>query len=439
MIQQHHAYNGSLLNFIKQIGFDVNTRTQAFFDWIQLRREENVWPYGRMTDGLASFKAFVTDDISHNQNYRECINFGSQDYLGLAADKRIHDAAKNIIDKHGIHSAGSPALTGRTSIGYELECLIADKLHKETALLFSTGWAAGFGTLAGLIRENDYIIIDELSHNCIQEGAVHRTKKVKRFKHNNIQHLEEIIINTRQEQNDSCIFVVLESLYSMDSDPPNIQQIIKTCQRYKTISILDIAHDFGSMAENGLGALSQLAEQDYPDIIFGSFSKTFATNGGFVACSQKVKDYLSYYSPPHIFSNAITPIQIAIATACFTIIFSEEGSQLRQKLLQNSILIRQKLMQVGFIVQGLPSPIVPVYVGTEKLARLTAREMENRNLIANMVEFPAVPRGKARFRLQIMAVHTPEQITYAVNIMQTLLANALSLAPEESIFSPLAT
>ena len=221
----------------------------------------------------------------------------------------------------------------------------------------------------------------------------------------------------------------------MDSDSPDLKGVVDLCREFAAISILDVAHDFGSMGTTGRGLLDTVEREDYPDLVMGSFSKTFGCNGGFVACTEDVKWYLQYYSSPTIFSNAHSPLQSVAALKCFDIAFSDEGKLLREQLMKRIELLRSAVGHAGFHVAGEPSPIVPVYVGTEKLARLTSREFEKRGLVANLVEFPAVPKGKARFRLQLMATHSEEDIRETVEIMSESLPEALKHAPDEKVYS----
>ncbi len=425
-----NPYTGSLLHYVKLRGHKHEERMHPFHQWVKSRRQENVWPYARVTTGLSSSTVTIGDEF--NQNPRTCLNFGSQDYLGLASHPEVIAAAQDAIQQHGIHSAGSPVLTGRTNILLELENNLAQTLNKESAIIYPTGWAAGFGILAGLIRPSDHVLIDELSHNCLQEGARHNTSNVTKFSHNNLEDLRQKLIALRAQDAKLPLFVVTESLFSMDSDSPDLPAFIQLCREFQATSILDIAHDFGSMGTQGLGLLESTTPENYPDLIMGSFSKTFACNGGFVACSADATQYLRYFSPTHIFSNAQSPVQTAIANKCHEIAFSNPGLILRQKLLKNINSLRAHLSQQGFQLGGLPSPIVPTYVGNETLARKTSRNAEANNLIANLVEFPAVPRGKARFRFQVMATHTEQEIQQAAHALSQALKNATNSEPSRA-------
>jgi 7-keto-8-aminopelargonate synthetase-like enzyme len=171
------------------------------------------------------------------------------------------------------------------------------------------------------------------------------------------------------------------------------------------------------MGERGLGLLESVDSAHWPDVVMGSFSKTFASNGGFVAAPRCVTDYLRYHSSPVVFSNGISPVQTSIVSAACSIVFSDEGHTLRGQLMERVRLLRDEMSARGLSVTGVPSPIVPVYVGQEALARLTSRYLQENGLLANLVEFPAVPKGKARFRFQVMSSHRPSAIVEAAEIM----------------------
>ena len=183
--------------------------------------------------------------------------------------------------------------------------------------------------------------------------------------------------------------------------------------------MVDVAHDLGCLGEDGRGHIGLQEMLGKVDIVMGSFSKTFASNGGFVATpSRSVQQYLRYFSTPTTFSNALSPIQAAVVLKAFEIVKSAEGRERRDAVMRNILSLRGKLVGSGMEVYGDPSPIVSVKMGTEALARLVSRQLSCRGLVANLVEFPAVPKGAAQFRLQVMADHDEEQVAAAADIIQ---------------------
>jgi glycine C-acetyltransferase len=212
----------------------------------------------------------------------------------------------------------------------------------------------------------------------------------------------------------------------MDSDTPDIGALQQLANRYGATLMVDVAHDLGNLGRDGKGHIGMQGMLGQVDLVMGSFSKTFGSNGGFVATnSRAVKEYLRFYSPTCTFSNALSPTQVAIVTKALDIIEGEEGAELRNKLMHNVLTLREQLRSRGMEVYGDPSAIVCVKMGEESLARMMARELPELGLIANLVEFPAVPKGQARFRLQVMANHTEHEIETAAAILDAARSIAL--------------
>lgn len=426
------ALNQSVISYRASMGRSLQERCAPYENWLAERSAVGVWPYARTMQSSMSSRAFIGNSLS--QSGVECINFSSQDYLAFAQSPEIHQAAIQAIGEFGVHSAGSPALVGRTPPMVELERRIAQVFETESCTIYPTGWAAGFGVLSGLVGENDFVVMDALIHNCLAEGANSCGAKIIRFLHNDMTDLERHLLKIRTEQPGRGVFVLTESLFSMDADSPDVNLFVATCRRHNAISILDVAHDFGAMGDDGLGAWGLASPNLRPDIVMGSFSKTFASNGGFVASIRSAIEYLKAFSAPWVFSNAISPVQASIVLTCLDLCFSEEGKRRRESLLANASSLRGLMQNAGFILTGSPSPLVPVTVGSERLARLMSREIVRNGLAANLVEFPAVALGKARFRFQLMSSHTNSDIKQAVQIMSksrdaVIRADSLSEPP----------
>jgi glycine C-acetyltransferase len=211
----------------------------------------------------------------------------------------------------------------------------------------------------------------------------------------------------------------------MDSDMPNVIEMQELCREYNATLLVDVAHDLGALGPGGRGRIGAQNMLGKVDLIMGSFSKTFASNGGFVAArSREVKEYLRFYSPSTTFSNALSPIQCAIVLKAFEIVDSKEGDALRGELMANILNLRETLRARGLDYYGDPSAIVAVKMGSEALARLVSRRLPDAGLLANLVEYPAVAKKAARFRMQVMAKHSSENIRDAVEIMATCHAAA---------------
>lgn len=411
------ALTGSLRDYRDLQGADLLDRVEHFFRWQDLRRRHHLWPYSRSTEDAPTAVCAARDDSGHRFTG---VNFASQDYLSLACHPAIKEAARAAVDEYGVHSAGSAAFLGNTRYSLALEQTIADFLRMRYTVLYPTGWAAGFGVIKGLVRASDHVVIDGLAHSCLQEGAMAATRNVHLHGHLDIDSARRHLNRIRARDAKNAILVVTESLFSMDSDTPDIAALQDLCREYKATLLIDVAHDLGNLGEDGRGHLGLQHMLGQVDIVMGSFSKTFAANGGFVACnSLAVREYLKYYSAPQTFSNALSPVQSAVVLKAFGIVESAEGRSLRTQLMTNVRSLRGALHQAGFEVIGAPSAIVPVMMRAEGLARLVASRLPGLGVVANLVEYPAVAKGSARFRMQVMARHSRQNIDDLVGRLRT--------------------
>jgi glycine C-acetyltransferase/8-amino-7-oxononanoate synthase len=353
------------------------------------------------------------------------INLASQDYLGLSSHPDIREAAMEALELLGPYSAGSPCLLGNTPLSLELERALAALVDMQHVVLFPTGWAAGYGAIGALVRKTDYVVMDALSHNCLQQGANAATPNVRLHKHLDVNNAREVLEEIRGQDTRNGILVVTEGLFSMDSDFPDIQELQDLCHEYDATLMVDVAHDLGSLGPGGAGNIGAQNMLGKVDLVMGSFSKTFASNGGFLAMqSEAVKQYVKYYGASHTFSNALSPVQSAIVLRAVEIIRSPEGEWLRQRLMHAVLTLRNQFERRGFQCLGEPSAIVPVPVGNEGATRLASSLMFEKNVFGNPVEFPAVPVGSARFRLQVMATHTPAQMIRAADVTSASIGEA---------------
>jgi 7-keto-8-aminopelargonate synthetase-like enzyme len=411
------AMTGSMRDFRVPGGADLLGRTEGFFKWQDLRRKNGLWPFSRATEDGPGTTCRAQDDSG---NKMRGVNFASQDYLSLSQHSGVKATAKETIERCGVHSAGSPALVGNTSHSVALERKIANFLKMEEVVLYPTGWAAGFGVIKGLVRSADHVVMDMLSHSCLQEGAHAATNNIHLFRHLDNEYCRNILTKIRSKDKDNGILVVTEGLFSMDSDTPDLGALQSLCHEFNATLVVDVAHDLGCLGNDGRGHLGIQNMLGKVDLVMGSFSKTFASNGGFVACkSRAVKEYLRFYSAPATFSNALSPVQAATIMKTFEIVDSAEGRQQREALMANILSLRHQLREAGLEYYGDPSAIVCVKMGTEGLARLVSKRLPELGLIANLVEFPAVPKGAARIRMQVMANHTEQNIADAVQVLKT--------------------
>lgn len=416
------AFERSLAHFARPRGPNVLARTALLSEWVETRRSANAWPYFRT---LQSAPTPVADVEDSNGRRASGINFGSQDYLGLSTEPSVLDAAISAMREFGVHSSGSGAVQGGTRISRELEEGLAALLDVERTLLFPTGWAAGFGSIVGLLRHYDYVVMDNLSHACLQQGAYAATQRVLSHDHLDVgsawEHLREI----RSSDPKGGILVISEGLFSMNSDTPDIGALQNACREFDATLLLDVAHDLGELGPGGTGFLGVQDMLGKVDLVMGSFSKTFASNGGFLATnSDSALDFVRVYGGSWTFSNALSPVQAAIVLQALRIVRSEEGERLRADLLRNVNALRQAFAALGIECLGSPSAIVPVPVGSEKVGRFACSLIYERGVHANLVEFPAVPVGASRFRMQVMATHGEAQAVQAAEIVASAIADA---------------
>ncbi|QDE67707.1 aminotransferase class I/II-fold pyridoxal phosphate-dependent enzyme [Myxococcus xanthus] len=400
-------------HYSQPTGPDLLGRTEPFFEWQESRRQAGLWPYSRSLEAAPKAECGVRSETGAA---RQGLNFGSQDYLSLSTHPAVVEAAQRAIQDYGLHSAGSAMLGGNTTPSLMLEKALAEHLQTPHVALFSTGWGAGFGVIAGLVRPDDHVVLDALSHACLQQGAAAATTNVSRVPHLNNRAMRRKLQEIRARDTQNAVLVVTEGLFSMDSDVPRIEELQSICREYGAALLVDVAHDLGAMGPRGTGSLGVQGLLGKVDLVVGAFSKTFASNGGFVATrSPAVRQFIRIMGGPHIFSNALLPMQAAVVLESLRIVRSEEGDALRAKARENILALRGAFEARGVTCLGEPSNVVPVQVGDAKVARLASKKVFDRDIFANLVEYPAVRLRETRFRMQVMASHTLEQVQRAAD------------------------
>ncbi|MGV3548883.1 aminotransferase class I/II-fold pyridoxal phosphate-dependent enzyme [Rhizobium sp.] len=384
--------------------------------WWQERVEHKIDPYQKYsTTRVGNFIEGAHRDGTPFQGH----NFASQDYLSLASHPALTKAAIGAIETYGLHSAGSAALMGNTALSVALEKRLASFLGFDDVVVFPIGWAAGYGAVKTLVKPHDHVVIDILAHACLQEAARDATDNVHLHSHMNVKAVESRLARIRREDETCGILVVTETLFSMDSDFPDVAAMQAVCNQYNATLLVDCAHDLGALGATGRGKLEDFDLVGKVDILVGAFSKSFASMGGFVATNNKGFRFgLRGQCGPSTFTNAMSPVQAASILAALDIVEGEEGKVRREKLMHNSLRLRAGLEEAGFEVLGKPSAVVPMLIGDVLLARLMTRYAVEFGGIVNLVEHPAVARNACRWRLQVMADHTDEQIDAMVVIAE---------------------
>lgn len=424
------ALGGNVALFRQPRGPDLLRRGAALEEWCALRMRHGVWPYARTLEGPPAPLAVVEGDgLAAAQG----INFASQDYLSLATHPAVTEAAMRVLAECGPHSAGSAILLGNSRYSAALEEAIGALLRCREVALFPTGWGAAFGAVTALAHPGDHVVIDALAHASLRQGAAAATRNVSVFRHLDCDHLRELLAGIRAVDANGAILVVTEGLFSMDADSPDLPLTQYLCREYGATLLVDVAHDLGSMGPGGSGVIGAQGMLGKIDIVMGAFSKTFASNGGFVACSERsVRRQLQLFAGPHMFSNALSPVQAATVLECLRIATGSEGEALRADLMRNAVELRALLQEAGMRCIGAPSPIIPLWTGSEAAARVAGMLLAREQVFVNPMEFPGVPLGAARLRLQLMARHTPAQIRRAAQLLAAALQRALA-APRPAL------
>jgi 7-keto-8-aminopelargonate synthetase-like enzyme len=420
------ALCGTAAQFAQPRGPDLLRRTEALEAWCATRAAHGVWQYGRALEGAPEPIASVREE---GAPATRGVNFASQDYLSLASHPAVLDAAVRALHECGPHSAGSAVLLGNTRFSLALEQALGALLKAPHVALFPTGWGAAFGAITALVTARDHVVIDQLAHASLRQGAAAASRNVVVHRHLDCAHVREVLAAIRARDEENGVLVVTEGLFSMDSDSPDLPLLQHLCREYGATLLVDVAHDLGALGPGGLGAIGQQGMAGKVDLVMGSFSKTFASNGGFVAsASRAVKRQLQLFAGPHLFSNALSPVQAAVVLECLRIVTTEEGDSLRADLMRNVCALRAMLAEAGVRCAGTPSPIVPVMAGSEQVARVAGKLLARQGVFVNAVEYPGVPLNSARLRLQLMANHNLQQVRRGAQQVEAALARARAVA-----------
>ena len=354
---------------------------------------------------------------------RELVNFSSNDYLGLATEPALREAAKKAVDEFGVGAGSSRLICGTLPPHVLLEQKLAEFKRTRAALAFSSGYATALGAMGALMGKNDIVILDKLSHASLIDGARLCGATVRVFPHNHMGKLESHAKWAREQQPDARILIVTESVFSMDGDRAPLGDIVEIKARYGALLLLDEAHAVGVIGNHGRGLADRLELADKVDIQMGTLSKALGASGGYICASQGIVDLLINKARSFIYSTAPVPMVAAAAGAAIDFLMSDEGEARVRKLRDNLSQFTAECPG-EFLRSGSPqSAIIPVIVGSEDTALGASQWLFESGFFVSAIRYPTVAKGAARLRITISAAHTPEQISSLCQALGSLRDN----------------
>ncbi|MBW6516454.1 MAG: pyridoxal phosphate-dependent aminotransferase family protein [Candidatus Cloacimonetes bacterium] len=342
-------------------------------------------------------------------NGQKMLMMGSNSYLGLTNHPRVKQAAIEATKKYGSGCAGSRFLNGTLDIHITLEEELAKLVGKESSLVFATGYQANLGAISAIVGKNDYIITDKYDHASIIDGCRLSFGEMLRYSHNDMNSLEKVL----QKINGANALIVVDGIFSMEGDIADLPKIVELCQKYKVNLMVDEAHSIGVLHSTGAGAAMHFGCTDKSDIIMGTFSKSLASVGGFIAADQKIIDYLKHHARSLIFSASLPPASAASVLEALKIM-KEEPERI-EKLWDNTNFMMDSFHEMGFNTGDSSTPVIPLHVGEMMVAFKMWRRLAEEGVFVNPIVPPAVPPNSCLIRCSFMATHTKPQLEQALD------------------------
>lgn len=381
------------------------TRDQQMYDRV---KEAGVYPYfHELTSG---------QDTVVEMEGRETIMIGSNNYLGLTSHPEVIKAGVEALEKYGTGCSGSRFLNGTLDKHVELEKELASFLHKEACVTFSTGFQSNLGIISAIAGRNDYILCDKENHASIYDGCRLSYAKMVRYEHSNMEDLERKL---KEVPEDKGILIVTDGVFSMSGEICKLPEIVALKKKYGARVMVDDAHGLGVLGAHGRGTGEYFGLEDEVDIIMGTFSKSLASLGGYMAADARVVEYVKHTSRPYIFSASITPASVACAMASLKIL--EREPERVQRLHDISDYMRKGLKSLGINIIESTTPIIPIYTYDDEKAFKACKLLLERGVYVNPVVTPATPPGMALLRTSYTATHTKEQMDKAMKEIKAVL------------------
>jgi glycine C-acetyltransferase len=360
---------------------------------------------------------------------REVINLASNNYLGLANDPRLVEAAIAATRAYGVGSGAVRTIAGTMRIHMELEEMIARFKNSEAAVVFQSGFAANAGTVSAILGKDDFILSDELNHASIIDGARLSRARIKVFRHKDVAHCEELLKEVASEPGRKL--VITDGVFSMDGDIGPVDKLAALAEKYGAIMMVDDAHASGVLGRNGRGSVDHFGMHGRVDVQVGTLSKAIGALGGYVCGSRDLIDYLYHRARPFLFSTSHPPAVAATCIAAFDIL--EKEPERIDRLWSNTRYFQSELRRAGFNIGGVntpatETPITPVIIGEGRAAMDFSRALFDEGIMGTGIAFPTVPEGKARIRLILTSEHTRPQLDQALETL-TRVAKRMRLLP----------
>ncbi|MCI5980091.1 MAG: pyridoxal phosphate-dependent aminotransferase family protein [Sodaliphilus pleomorphus] len=373
----------------------------AKYDEPQKAKALGIYPY---------FRAISSEqDTEVIMNGKKVLMFGSNCYSGLVNDKRVHEAAIEAIRKYGTGCAGSPFLNGTLDIHKELEQKLAAYEGKEDAMIYSTGFEVNLGVVSTVTGRDDYILWDEQDHASIIEGRRLSFSNSLKYKHNDMASLETQL---KKCDPDRVKLIVTDGVFSMEGDVCKLPDIVDLAHKYKASIMVDEAHGIGVFGEGGRGVCDHFGLKDEVDIIMGTFSKSFASLGGFVATDKIITNYLRHHSRSYIFTASITPASTAAVSKALDIMIAEPERQ--EHLWEITKFALEGFREMGCEIGHTETPIIPLFIRDNNKTFAITRDLLNEGIFVNPVVSPAVAPNDTLIRFSLMATHTKAQVETAL-------------------------
>ena len=342
------------------------------------------------------------------------LNLCSNNYLGLANEPGLKEAAIQAIEQFGVGPGAVRSIAGTTSLHLKLEKALADFKGVEDALSFQSGLCANTGTIATLVGEGDAIFSDELNHASIIDGA--RLTRAKRFiyPHRDAKGLREVL--DKEGESAKRKLIITDGVFSMDGDLAPLPELVEVAEEYEALIMVDDAHGEGVLGHHGRGIVDYFGLQDRVDVEMGTMSKAFGVVGGYIAGKKVLMEYLRQRARTHLFSSAVTPPDVAACIAAVNLLASSD--ELVKKLWENTGYFKKGMKSLGFDLGHSETPITPVMLGDAKLARSFSQRLFEEKIFAQAIGYPTVAMGKARIRVMISAAHSQKDLDFALSVFE---------------------